>query len=244
MANSAEKQIFADPKLRRTGILPIGSLPWGSHVCIFYESSEDLLEAHGDYFGDGLADNERCVWAVSEPLDRDRAIAGLREAIAGLDDYLAAGAIELIPGDQCYLRDDEVDSQRVTDAWLAKLDEALAQGFDGLRVSGNSFWTGSDLWESSLEYEEELHRSVSGAHDSLIHLSAARLARRRPARCRPDPPYRGHAPRWDMAVSRIAPACRRKARDRPAQQRHRHPVAPVPGPRTADPASAPPWARS
>jgi DNA-binding CsgD family transcriptional regulator len=163
MVQTPEEQAPTDPKFRRTGIPPIGPLPGGSHVYMFYETPEDLIDAHGEYFGAGLIDNERCVWVLLEPVDRDRAIAGMRKAISGFDDYLAAGAIELVPGREWYLRKDKVAPDRITGAWLAKLDEALAQGFAGLRISGNAFWMDSHLWDSFLEYEEELQRSLAGA---------------------------------------------------------------------------------
>jgi DNA-binding CsgD family transcriptional regulator len=162
MVQTPEEQAPADPNFRRTGIPPVGPVPWGSHVYMFYETLEDLVDAHGEYFGAGLIDNERCVWVLSELVDRDRAIAGLRKAIPGFDDYLAAGTIELIPGCEWYLREDKVDPHRITGAWLAKLDEALAQGLAGLRVSGNAFWMDSHLWDSFLQYEEEIHRSLAG----------------------------------------------------------------------------------
>ncbi|MEA3045134.1 MAG: hypothetical protein QOH47_2972 [Sphingomonadales bacterium] len=162
MASARQKTSVFDPNLRRTGILPLGPLPWGSHICMFYDSPEDLIDAHCDYFGAGLEDNERCLWALSGPLDRDQAIAGMAKEIAGFDHYLATGAIELIPGHQWYLHEEKVDPQRITDAWLAKMDEALAHGFAGLRVSGNAFWMESDLWSSFLEYEDEIHRSLAG----------------------------------------------------------------------------------
>ena len=162
MVPQNEERASADPSLRRTGIPPIGPLPWGSHICIFYETLEDLLDAHVAYFGAGLADNERCVWILSEPVDQDRAIMGLRKAIPGFDDYLAAGAIEFIPGYEWYLPEGKVDPDRITAAWLTKLDEALARGFSGLRISGNAFWMDSHLWDSFLEYEGQVHRALAG----------------------------------------------------------------------------------
>jgi hypothetical protein len=60
--------VLADPSLRRTGIPPIGPLPWGGHLCMFYETPEDLIDAQTDYFAAGLADNECCLWIVSEPI--------------------------------------------------------------------------------------------------------------------------------------------------------------------------------
>jgi DNA-binding CsgD family transcriptional regulator len=164
MAQTHEEQALVDPNLRRTGIPPIGPLPWGSHICMFYETPEDLIDAHAAYLGAGLIDNERCLWVLSGAVDPDRAIQGMRKAIPGFDDYLAAGAIEVTPGYDWYLREDKVDPHRVIDAWLAKQDEAVAQGLAGLRVSGNAFWLDSHYWASFMEYEQELQRSMGGAH--------------------------------------------------------------------------------
>jgi DNA-binding CsgD family transcriptional regulator len=163
MAIAGEDTARSDPDLRRTGIPPIAVVPWSAHICMFYETPEDLLAAHGDFFGAGLADQEYCVWALSDPVDCDRAQAGLRDRIAGFDSYLAAGQIELIPGYEWYLHGGELDPQRVTDGWLAKLDEALARGFAGLRVSGNAFWMQTDHWDRFCEYEEAVDRAFAGA---------------------------------------------------------------------------------
>jgi DNA-binding CsgD family transcriptional regulator len=86
----------------------------------------------------------------------------MRHVIAGFDDYLAASAIEVMRGNEWYLRGGKLDPRRVIDGWFAKLDEALADGFAGLRVSGDAFWGQSDLWGSFCEYEEELQRSLGG----------------------------------------------------------------------------------
>jgi hypothetical protein len=36
--------------LRKTGIAPLGDMPWGTHACVFYETREDLLETLASYF--------------------------------------------------------------------------------------------------------------------------------------------------------------------------------------------------
>jgi DNA-binding CsgD family transcriptional regulator len=35
-------------------------------------------------------------------------------------------------------------------------------GYDGMRVSGNAFWTATDHWKAFCEYEQELNRSLVG----------------------------------------------------------------------------------
>ncbi len=54
--------------MRHTGIEVIGDVPWGTHFCQFYETSQDLIETLVPYFKEGLAANEFCMWVTSEPL--------------------------------------------------------------------------------------------------------------------------------------------------------------------------------
>jgi MEDS: MEthanogen/methylotroph, DcmR Sensory domain len=53
-----------DSALRHTGIRFMGDMPWGTHVCLFYETPQDLLDTAVCYFEAGLKSNEFCVWAV------------------------------------------------------------------------------------------------------------------------------------------------------------------------------------
>jgi DNA-binding CsgD family transcriptional regulator len=152
-------------------------LSWGAHICMFYDTTEDLLDTHIDYFGAGLEDNEYCVWAYSDPIDRNRAETALRHAIPRFDDFLAMGAIELIPGYDWYLGGSEFDAQRITGDWHAKLDRALAAGFEGLRVSGNAFWMQANLWHDFHEYEQELDRSLADARMIVLCTYAMDVAR-------------------------------------------------------------------
>jgi two-component system, sensor histidine kinase PdtaS len=48
------------PALRRTGVNALGDMAWGSHVCMFYESKEDLLDTIVPYSTAGLESKEFC----------------------------------------------------------------------------------------------------------------------------------------------------------------------------------------
>jgi hypothetical protein len=37
------KQHSADPALRKTGIPVMGDMPWGAHLCVFFETKADCL---------------------------------------------------------------------------------------------------------------------------------------------------------------------------------------------------------
>ena len=59
--------------LRHTGIGFMEDMPWGTHVCLFYETPHDLLDTAVCYFEAGLKSNEFCVWAVSDPISLQQA---------------------------------------------------------------------------------------------------------------------------------------------------------------------------
>ncbi len=160
-SQSAE-QNAADAALRETGIRVMGGAPWGTHICIFYETKEDLIETAAAYFEAGLRGNEFCVWAISDPITETHAKHALRLAISDFDRHLAAGQIELLQGTEWYLKGDQFDLQRLTGGWNEKLRGALAKGYDGMRVSGNAFWIATNHWKAFCEYEQELDRSLAG----------------------------------------------------------------------------------
>jgi DNA-binding CsgD family transcriptional regulator len=149
-------------QLRNSGIPLVDQIPWGAHLCLFYETNDDLLDTAAGYFGAGLEAHEYCVWAISDPVSEQEAMVALREAIPDFDRHLAAGAIELLPGREWYLNGDEFDMQRITGGWSEKQRQAMARGFEGMRVSGNAFWLETNHWREFAEYERELDRSLSG----------------------------------------------------------------------------------
>lgn len=90
--------------LRRTGVNVLGDMPWGSHVCIFYESKADLLDTVVPYFKAGLESNEFCLWAFSGPLTLQEAGMALSRRIPDFDGHLAVGDMEIVAGREWYLK--------------------------------------------------------------------------------------------------------------------------------------------
>jgi DNA-binding CsgD family transcriptional regulator len=160
-AQSAQ-QNDAAPALRPTGIPVLGDMPWGTHICVFYETKQDLLDTAVCYFEPGLRSNEFCIWAISDPITECDAKDALRRAVPDLDRRLAAGQIEILNGSEWYLEGNRFDLRRIIDGWSGKLGQALARGYDGMRASGNAFWFATNRWKAFFEYEQELDRSLAG----------------------------------------------------------------------------------
>src|SRR5438552_12494595 len=115
-------------EFRKTGISVVGDIPWGSHFCHFYETKQDLLDTLVPYFKAGLESKEFCIWVVSdsELITVAEAKEALTQALPDLDRRLAAGDIEILNGPDWYLEKNVFNLERVTSAWDAKLERALA----------------------------------------------------------------------------------------------------------------------
>jgi PAS domain S-box-containing protein len=150
-----------ESRLRHTGISVVGDMPWGTHFCHFYDSKQDLLDTLVPYFKAGLDDKEFCVWVIAEPLTKEEAWNALRIGVPDLDRHLADQSIEMFVGEEWYLKDDTFNLERVISAWNEKLEQALARGYEGMRVSGDTCWLRKKDWQDFCAYENHLNESIS-----------------------------------------------------------------------------------
>ena len=150
-------------ELRKTGISPVGDVPWGTHFCHFYETKQDLLDTLIPYFKAGLESKEFCVWVVSTPelITVEEAKGALAQAVPDIDRHLSDDNIEILNGLDWYLTENVFSLERVTSAWDAKLDRALALGYDGMRISGDTLWLAEKDWKDFCAYEKQLNDSIA-----------------------------------------------------------------------------------
>lgn len=167
----------SDQALRKTGIRVMGDMPWGAHICMFYETKTDLLDAAASYFEAGLESNEFCIWIVSDPITEEDAKSSLRRSIPNFDQHLSDGRFELIQAGEWYLKSGKFQLQRITTGWSEKLSTALARGFEGMRVSGNACWSAENHWKEFCEYEHVLDRSLAGQKMIVLCTYSLRTSR-------------------------------------------------------------------
>ena len=147
-------------EMRKTGINAIGNLPWGSHICQFYQTKDDLIDILVPYFKAGLANNEFCMWITSKPLGVDDATEALKKEVSNLDECIRKGQIEILDASEWYIEGGKFDSPRVLQGWIEKEGQALALKFDGLRASGNMSWLERDEWRAFADYEAEIETVI------------------------------------------------------------------------------------
>jgi PAS domain S-box-containing protein len=139
--------------VRHTGIPIIGDVPWGTHFCQFYQDKQDLIDILVPYFKAGLENNEFCMWVTSEPLRVEEAKAALAEVVKDLEGYIGSGQIEFLDYTEWYTPGGKFESDRVLRGWVERLESAINCGFDGLRLTGNTFWLEKSDWQDFTEYE-------------------------------------------------------------------------------------------
>ena len=135
---------------RNSGIPLIDDVPWGSHLCLFYETADDLFQAAACYFEPGLQANELCVWRLPRGVGIGETEARLRAGIDDFDQHYAVGHLQLVPVPE----DAPFVLEEVERFWLGKLDQAIASGFEGLRGCGDS--SAPDASGQTTEYERAL----------------------------------------------------------------------------------------
>jgi PAS domain S-box-containing protein len=146
---------------RKSGLGFIGDVPWGTHLCQFYQTKEDLIDILVPYFRAGLENNEFCMWITSSPLDAKQAKEALKKAVPALDDYVKKGQIEIMPYTKWYLLNGKFDSDRVLQGWVEKEKGAFSRGFDGLRLTGNTLWVERSLWKRFTDYEAAINAVIT-----------------------------------------------------------------------------------
>jgi PAS domain S-box-containing protein len=156
--------------LRKTGIDIVGDIPWGSHFCSFYETKQDLLDTLVPYFKAGLESKEFCLWVVSDSglISVEEAKQALEQTVPHLDRHLSDKNIEILNGYDWYLDENIFNLDKTINAWNAKLRSALALGYSGMRVSGDTFWLREKDWKDFYDYEKQLNDSITGAPITLF----------------------------------------------------------------------------
>jgi PAS domain S-box-containing protein len=148
-------------KMKKFSIIDnLKNISRGTHICQFYRNKEDLIEVLIPYFKTGLENNEFCMWVTSEPLGEKESQEAIRKDLPGFDRYLKKGQIEIVSHTEWYLKEGSFNPQRAINGWIDKLNQSLAKGYDGVRISGNTAWLEKKDWRNFTDYEGEINNTV------------------------------------------------------------------------------------
>jgi hypothetical protein len=130
----------------------------------FYRGRAELEAAIVPFLADGLLrSNERCLWITAPPLEGEDAIAALERSVPDVGDCIRRGQLEIFDYRSWYCRGGSFDAATVVGCWLAEERQALADGYAGLRVTGNMSWLDSaEVVAAFSAYEKTMQECAGG----------------------------------------------------------------------------------
>jgi DNA repair protein RadC len=145
---------------RDTGISALGALPWGSHICVFYGTTQDLVDTLGFYFKAGLENNELCVWTTAPLFGKKRAIAAMLKQVPDLNRYLKTGQLEFTPYTTAYIKDGVFNMQKALYSLAYRTKQAFANNYEGMRIAGYVAYLKMKQWQVIISFEREINKYI------------------------------------------------------------------------------------
>jgi hypothetical protein len=144
---------------RESGIQSLGLIRWGTHIAQICRDKGEMAEVLVPYIERGLADNELCAWVTSE-MSVEEARETLTREIPDANKYIDTGQLQFRSCQDWYVSSGRFDIQYAMDNARNKYQEALSNGYSGLRITGNVFWLDESDWDSFMQYEGLLDDAV------------------------------------------------------------------------------------
>ncbi|HGJ64035.1 TPA: hypothetical protein ENS27_01455 [bacterium] len=152
---------------RDSGIPALDLIKWGTHIAQLYNNKSDLPEVLIPYILKGLEENEKCLWVTSD-ISVSEAEKTLIEFSPNTEKYLNNGQLEILFYKDWYLAKGQFDAKNVIDSAFDKYQNAISNGYSGLRAIGTTQWLDMDSWNILLDLEDLLDKSISNEKILLV----------------------------------------------------------------------------
>jgi GAF domain-containing protein len=141
----------------------------GSHLCCIYETEEDYWAVVASLLRQGLEWSER-VLHITDSRPCGSIVKCLRDNGLDVEAYLASGQLVILTCDDVYLQGGSFDPEAVIALLQAEAEQALAEGYQALRVNSEMCWI---LWgfagsDRLVEYETKLNESLAGSQCLIL----------------------------------------------------------------------------
>jgi PAS domain S-box-containing protein len=136
----------------------------GTHVCFLYETEDQLRAVLTSFIREGLEKNEKVI-CIEDAAHSETPLEGLCSEIPNMRAGLETGQVTLLRADETYLRSGVFDPDEMIALLNGYTEGALADGYAGLRVTGEMTWALRDLpgADRLLEYEARLNDFFPGS---------------------------------------------------------------------------------
>lgn len=135
----------------------VGAARRGDHVCAVFDSDAQQQDVLTGFVRDGLAADDR-VWCLTDALPPEGVLDLLRAGEVPVDDAMAAGRLVVRSAAESYLAEPPFDPDRMITIMHDAVDQALADGFAGFRLTGDMSWAARGVLGADrlLDYERRV----------------------------------------------------------------------------------------
>ena len=151
----------------------------GEHICALYDTEDEQLAVAADYLADGLRAGERAFYVAESGAAVARFRCALMQVGVEVSGAESRRALVLRTHDDAHLVDGQFDSERMLRLLNEAVEDALRDGFAGLRTCGDMSWLLSDPpgADQLVEYEAMLNQFFDGVPASgMCQYHRGRLA--------------------------------------------------------------------
>ncbi len=136
----------------------------GNHLCSLYETEEERRALLTPFLCQGLERGEKVLYIV-DAHSAEVVLDYLRDDGLEVEPYLASGQLSILTVDDAYMREGVFDPDGMIALLRAETEQALAEGYSALRLTGEMTWTlrGLPGSERLIEYEAKLNEFLPGS---------------------------------------------------------------------------------
>ncbi len=141
----------------------------GDHLCSIYATLEQQFSILSPFILHGLEKGEKCIYVLDEHTTENVTSYFLEHGV-DLEPYLQSGAFIFLSKEETYLKDGLFDPDHTINLIKAILQNALDEGYNGLRSTGEMTWVFSKFpgVDRLMEYEAKLNHFLPGKKLTLI----------------------------------------------------------------------------
>jgi signal transduction histidine kinase len=147
----------------------MGNLGLGDHVSFFYQSEPEHRSVMTKFVRQGLERGERVVY-VADTHTPETIVSYLRSDRVDVDAYLDRRQLVFLGPEETYTRGGEFDAGRMRALILCEAERTLAEGFAGLRATGETAWVLRGPTDSAqlVKYEVELSEVAEASRILMV----------------------------------------------------------------------------
>jgi hypothetical protein len=166
-----------------SGIEQIEKIPFGTHICLFFNDKKDITDVVVPFMVEGLKNHQLCMWVVYETVTKKEALAALRVAMPDIDTRLEMGQFILVKGEEWVAKlaveGGSLTPDSIMATWKDIIRKAREAGFEGLRATGSLTWLPRQFWDDLTQCEDEADKELK--QEPVIALCQYHLPKVKPA---------------------------------------------------------------